>query len=99
MGRLTFTKYAWEEYNGVWMRGLRMNDEMYMSVFVQQNGIPKLRRRPTSSGIAIFRDEGGEYISVDDLQARSKASSAVIDTLREAGALSGLPESSQTTLF
>lgn len=62
MGRLTFTKYAWEEYNGVWMRGLRINDEMYMSVFVQQNGIPKPRRRPTSSGIAIFRDEGGEYI-------------------------------------
>ena len=45
------------------------------------------------------RNSGGEYISIDDLQARSKVSSAVIDTLREAGALSGLPESSQTTLF
>ena len=45
------------------------------------------------------RDTGGEYISIDDLQARSKVSSAVIDTLREAGALAGLPESSQTTLF
>ena len=45
------------------------------------------------------RDSGGEYISIDDLQARSKVSSAVIDTLREAGSLSGLPESSQTTLF
>ena len=45
------------------------------------------------------RDIGGEYISIDDLQARSKVSSAVIDTLREAGALAGLPESSQTTLF
>lgn len=45
------------------------------------------------------RDSGGEYISIDDLQARAKVSSAVIDTLREAGALAGLPESSQTTLF
>ncbi len=45
------------------------------------------------------RDEGGEYISIDDVQARAKVSSAVIDTLREAGSLSGLPESSQTTLF
>ena len=45
------------------------------------------------------RDSGGEYISIDDLRARAKVSSAVIDTLREAGALAGLPESSQTTLF
>ena len=45
------------------------------------------------------RETGGEYISIDDLQARAKVSSAVIDTLREAGSLSGLPESSQTTLF
>ena len=45
------------------------------------------------------RDSGGEYISIDDLQARAKVSSAVIDTLRGAGSLAGLPESSQTTLF
>ena len=45
------------------------------------------------------RETGGDYISIDDLQARSKVSSAVIDTLREAGALSGLPESSQISLF
>ena len=45
------------------------------------------------------RQTGGDYISIDDLQARSKVSSAVIDTLREAGALSGLPESSQISLF
>ena len=40
-----------------------------------------------------------EYISIDDLQARSKVSSAVIEALRGVGALKGLPESSQTTLF
>ncbi len=45
------------------------------------------------------RKTGGEYISIDDLQARAKVSSAVIDTLRAVGALNGLPESSQTTLF
>lgn len=45
------------------------------------------------------RESGGEYISIDDLQARSKVSSAVVDALRVVGALSALPESSQTTLF
>ncbi len=45
------------------------------------------------------RNQGGEYISVDDLQSRAKVSSAVIDTLREVGALKDLPESSQTSLF
>ncbi len=45
------------------------------------------------------RKSGGEYISVDDVQARAKVSTAVIDTLRGVGALSGLPESNQITLF
>ena len=42
---------------------------------------------------------GGEFISVDELQAQAKVSSAVIDTLRGAGALQGLPDSSQITFF
>lgn len=41
----------------------------------------------------------GPYISVDDLSNRSGASSAVIDMLREAGSLKGLPETSQVTFF
>ncbi len=41
----------------------------------------------------------GPYISVDDLRIRSKISKSVIETLREAGALKDLPETSQTTLF
>ena len=45
------------------------------------------------------RETGGEYISIDDLQSRAKVSSAVIETLRSVGALTGMPESSQTTLF
>ena len=52
-----------------------------------------------AASIEEARKSGGEYISVDDFQERAKVSSAVIDTLREVGALSGLPESSQTTLF
>jgi DNA polymerase III, alpha subunit (gram-positive type) len=43
--------------------------------------------------------EKGPYISVDDLQTRSKVSKSVIETLKEAGALAGLPQSSQMTLF
>ena len=41
----------------------------------------------------------GAYISVDDLQARSKVSKSVIEMLNEAGALQDLPQSSQMTLF
>lgn len=41
----------------------------------------------------------GPFISVDDLCSRSGATSAVIETLREAGALEGLPETSQVTFF
>ena len=43
--------------------------------------------------------EKGEYISVDEVTTRSGVSKAVIELLREAGALNGLPESSQMTFF
>ena len=39
--------------------------------------------------------KAGEYKSIEDLAARAKASSAVIEKLSLAGALAGLPESSQ----
>lgn len=46
------------------------------------------------------RDDGaGEYLSVNDLIDRSGISSAVVESLRELGALEGLPESSQMNLF
>ena len=41
----------------------------------------------------------GEYLSIEDLQLRTKVSKAVIETLKAVGALSGLPESSQLSLF
>ncbi len=43
--------------------------------------------------------EAGVYLSIDDLQARSKVSKAVIESLAEIGALTGLPQSSQMSLF
>ena len=42
---------------------------------------------------------GGEYISIEDLQNRGKANSAAIKALGDAGALDGLPETNQITLF
>ena len=41
----------------------------------------------------------GEYLSIEELQSRSKVTKAVIETLREVGVLNGLPESSQMSLF
>ena len=41
----------------------------------------------------------GSYLSVEDLQARSKVSKSVVETLSQAGVLSDLPQSSQMTLF
>ena len=43
--------------------------------------------------------KAGEYKLIEDLAARAKASSAVIEKLSLAGALAGLPESSQLSLF
>lgn len=43
--------------------------------------------------------ENQPFISVEDLKARAAASSGTIEQLRLAGALRGLPETSQVTLF
>ena len=42
---------------------------------------------------------GEEYISIEELQAAAGVGSGIIDKLREAGALKGLPESSQVSFF
>ena len=52
-----------------------------------------------ANALAEARETGGPYISVDDLQARSKVSKAVIEMLEQAGSLKELPASSQLTLF
>ena len=43
--------------------------------------------------------EEGEYLSIDDITVRSKVTKAVVETLRECGALRDLPESAQMSLF
>lgn len=53
-----------------------------------------------AEGLAKARDDGnGEYISCDDLMARSGVGKSVIESLREAGALGDLPDSAQISLF
>lgn len=41
----------------------------------------------------------GPYISIEDFRSRSGANSAVVQSLRDLGALDGLPEANQLTLF
>ncbi len=48
---------------------------------------------------AAREDGKGEFISAEDLQLRSGVSSSVITALQESGALAGLPESNQISLF
>ena len=53
-----------------------------------------------AKGLAAARDDGqGAFISCDDLRNRSGVSSSVMTMLGEAGALEGLPQSSQMSLF
>ncbi|WP_099204559.1 PolC-type DNA polymerase III [Neglecta sp. Marseille-P3890] len=50
-------------------------------------------------GLMESSKTGGEFIAIDDLQSRAKVSSAVIEALREVGALKGMSESSQVSFF
>lgn len=43
--------------------------------------------------------EQGEFLSIEDLQKRSRVSSTVVEVLKKLGCLEGLPESNQLTLF
>lgn len=53
-----------------------------------------------AEALAAARDDGeGKYISVQDVRNRAHVSTAVIDALRSVGALEGLPEDSQISLF
>lgn len=51
-------------------------------------------------GLANARNDGnGDFISCDDLMSRAGVGKSIIESLREAGALGDLPESSQISLF
>ncbi|MCY9516135.1 PolC-type DNA polymerase III [Paenibacillus apiarius] len=43
--------------------------------------------------------EGGEYLSVEDFQMRSKATKTIVELLNQMGCFRGLPESNQLSLF
>lgn len=45
------------------------------------------------------RGKEGEYLSIEELKLRTGVSTAVVETLKEAGALKDIPESSQMSLF
>ena len=40
-----------------------------------------------------------EYLSIEDMQVKTKVTKAVIETLKEVGVLGNMPESSQMSLF
>ena len=40
-----------------------------------------------------------EYLSIEDMQVKTKVSKGVIETLKEVGVLGDMPESSQMSLF
>ena len=53
-----------------------------------------------AEALAAARDDGeGKYISVEDVRNRAHVSSAVIESLRSVGALDGMPDDSQISLF
>lgn len=49
-------------------------------------------------GIAAAKD-GGEFLSIEDFQQRSKASKTIVELLAGLGCFRGLPESNQLSLF
>ncbi len=53
-----------------------------------------------AKALAAAREDGeGEFMCVDEFQRRAGVSSSVITALREAGALDGLPDTMQISLF
>ena len=53
----------------------------------------------TASKNIAYERELGEFISIDELKRRSKASKTVIEALNAHGCLTGMPENNQLTLF
>lgn len=74
-------------------------------MFVVEDGkirLPFSTVQGLGEAAAIALEEAGksnEYLSIEDMQIKSKVSKAVIESLKELGVLSSLPETSQMSLF
>lgn len=67
------------------------------SLIAPFNALPGLG---TNAAISIVKArEEGEFLSKEDLLSRSRISKTILDYLEEQGALNGLPESNQLSLF
>lgn len=90
-------------------RGYRFHPlDLYLSsageFLIEGDGIrPPLNRLPgvgqsAAEAIVAARD-GGEFLSIEDMQLRSRVTKAVVEALRTQGCLRGMAETSQITLF
>lgn len=52
-----------------------------------------------AESLAAEGKKTGEYLSIEDIQIKTKVTKAVIETLASVGVLKGIPESSQMSLF
>ncbi len=70
---------------------------------LEEGLLPPLNSLPglgTNAAIAIEKErENGEFLSIDELVQRTKVSKTVVEVLRDAGVLAGIPESAQISLF
>ncbi len=49
--------------------------------------------------IAAAKDEGGDFLSIEDFQQRSRATKTIVELLKTMGCFRGLPDSNQLSLF
>lgn len=49
--------------------------------------------------IAAAKDEGGDFLSIEDFQKRSRATKTIVELLKTMGCFRGLPDSNQLSLF
>ena len=52
-----------------------------------------------AESLAAEGKKTSEYLSIEDIQIKTKVTKAVIETLQSVGVLAGIPESSQMSLF
>jgi DNA polymerase-3 subunit alpha (Gram-positive type) len=98
-----------EVVNEMYARGINfLPVDLYHSEASQFKYFDKNIRLPFNSlqglGINAAKNivqarKNGKFMSVDDLRNRSKISKTVIELLRETGALKGLAESNQISMF